>query len=292
MKFLSFTHNSLTHVGVMKDNNTEVVPMQALNINVSNMNILIDTLSDTMLSDIKNSKEATQGIPCSEIKLLSPIIKPKNDIICLGINYFDHAEESVKFHQDAFYKEKTIPIYFSKRVFNAVGDGEKIDGHFDIVDSLDYEVELGVIIGKDAKNVKPEEVEDYILGYTIINDMSARNLQLAHTQWYFGKSLDDFTSMGSYIVTKDEFKYPIEVGIRSYVNDELRQDSNTALMITKIDDAIVELSKGMTLEKGTIIAMGTPAGVGMGFDPPKFLKKGDVVRCEIDGIGSLSNEIK
>ena len=174
----------------------------------------------------------------------------------------------------------------------AVGDGEYIDGHLDIVDSLDYEVELAVVIGKDAKNVKPEEVFDYVFGYTILNDMSARNLQTSHKQWYFGKSLDDFTPIGPVIVTKDEFTNPPALAIRSYINGELRQDSTTDLLINSIEKVICQLSKGMTLAAGTVIAMGTPAGVGMGFQPPKFLKKGDIVKCEIEGIGTLTNEIK
>ena len=155
----------------------------------------------------------------------------------------------------------------------AVGDGEYIDGHLDIVDSLDYEVELAVVIGKDAKNVKPEEVFDYVFGYTILNDMSARNLQTSHKQWYFGKSLDDFTPIGPVIVTKDEFTNPPALAIRSYINGELRQNSTTDLLINSIEKVICQLSKGMTLAAGTVIAMGTPAGVGMGFQPPKFQKK-------------------
>lgn len=297
MKFLSYNYKGNVQVGVLKDNQKEVVPISNLisnsSINLCSMNNIIDFLDDEKIKEISKKLESVSGIALDEIKIVAPISRPKNDVICLGINYFEHGEESAKFHEDAFYKEKSVPIYFSKRVYKAVGHNEFIDGHFDIVDgSLDYEVELAVIIGKDAKNVKKEDVEKYIFGYTILNDTSARNLQIAHNQWYFGKSLDEFTSMGPYIVTKDEFDYPIGVDIRSYVNDELRQNSNTSMMITKIDEAIEELSKGMTLEKGTIIAMGTPAGVGMGFDPPKFLKKGDVVRCEIDGIGSLENEIK
>lgn len=292
MKILSYSYKENVGVGILKENALEVVPVKEFGFNSLNMNDFIDELTDGDLSKINEAKDGKDGISVDDIKIVAPIQKPKNDVICLGVNYFDHAEESVKFHNDSFYTEKTVPIYFSKRVFRAVGDNEPIDGHFDIVKELDYEVELGVIIGKTAKNIDKKDVEDYILGYTIINDMSARDLQLAHTQWYFGKSLDDFTSIGKYIVTKDEFKYPIETGIRCYVNDELRQNSNTSMMITKIDEAIVELSRGMTLEKGSIIAMGTPAGVGIGFNPPKYLKKGDIVRCEIDGIGTLTNEIK
>ena len=156
---------------------------------------------------------------------------------------------------------------------------------------MDYEAELAVIIGKDAKNVPVSEVKNYIFGYTVINDVSARTLQTRHKQWYFGKSLDGFLPMGPCIVSADEIAYPPKLPIRSYVNGELRQNSNTELLIFDIDHVISELSQGMTLQAGTIIAMGTPAGVGMGFEPPKFLKTGDVVTCEIEGIGRITNPI-
>ena len=159
-------------------------------------------------------------------------------------------------------------------------------------DSLDYECELGVIIGKDAKNVQKDEVQDYIFGYTIVNDVSARNLQTRHKQWYFGKSLDGFTPMGPCIVSADELEFPPKKKIACRVNGQVRQDSSTANLITGISDIIVMLSEGMTLKAGTVIATGTPAGVGMGMTPPTFLKPGDVVECEIEGIGVLRNYVE
>jgi 2-keto-4-pentenoate hydratase/2-oxohepta-3-ene-1,7-dioic acid hydratase in catechol pathway len=170
-----------------------------------------------------------------------------------------------------------------------VADGGVIPAYEGLVDSLDYEAELAVIIGKDAKNVTEEEARSYILGYTVINDVSARNLQTRHKQWYFAKSLDGFTPMGPCIVTAEEIPWPVHLGVRSYVNGELRQDSNTELLIFDIPHVISELSQGMTLKAGTIIATGTPAGVGMGFVPPRFLKKGDQVICEVERIGRITN---
>ena len=158
---------------------------------------------------------------------------------------------------------------------------------------LDYECELAVVLGKDAKDVPAGQTKDYVFGYTILNDVSARDVQTAHKQWYFGKSLDGFTPMGPCIVTADEFDtYPPALPIRSRVNGELRQDSNTKLQIFDIDHVIHELSQGMTLKAGTIIATGTPAGVGMGMDPPQFLHPGDTVQCEIEGIGTLTNTVR
>lgn len=292
MKVLTYIQGGSTNVGILKANGTEVVPVNYLGCEARDMVGFLEAMTPEKQEKLEKNTELMDGIPLESVKMVSPILYPKQDVVCLGINYFAHAEESARFHQEAFGGERPQPIYFSKRVNRAVGDGEPVDGHFDIVDSLDYEAELAVIIGKDAKNVSEEEAFDYVFGYSILNDISARNLQTLHKQWYFGKSLDDFTPIGPWIVTKDEFENPPALSIRSYVNGELRQDSNTSLMINGIAKVISQLSQGMTLQTGTIIAMGTPAGVGMGFEPPKFLKAGDVVTCEIEGIGKLTNEIK
>ena len=167
-----------------------------------------------------------------------------------------------------------------------------IRSHPGLVERLDYEVELAVILGKTARNVKAAKAGEYIFGYTVVNDVSARDVQTGHKQWYFGKSLDGFTPMGPCIVTAEEIAFPPALDISSRVNGETRQAANTALLINSIAEVLEELTAGMTLLPGTIIATGTPAGVGMGFDPPKFLKPGDVVECEIAGIGVLRNTVE
>ena len=203
-----------------------------------------------------------------------------------------HAEEAARYNQEAFTKERPIPIYFSKRVTEAVPPEGFIESHPGLVERLDYEVELAVIIGKTARNVKAEDAGDYIFGYTVLNDVSARLLQTTHKQWYFGKSLDGFTPMGPCITTADEISFPPALKISARINGELRQDATTDLLITGIPAIIEELSSGMTLLPGTIIATGTPAGVGMGFDPPKFLNPGDLVECSIEKIGTLRNRVR
>lgn len=231
------------------------------------------------------------AVAASEVELLAPIPSPRQDVICLGINYRAHAEEAARYNGEAFAKEKPVPIYFSKRVAQAVAPGGAIESHPGLVERLDYEAELAVIIGRTARNLSAAEAPAHIFGYTVLNDVSARGLQTAHKQWYFGKSLDGFTPMGPCIVTADEISFPPRLAIRSYVNGELRQNSTTDLLITGIADILAELSSGITLLPGTILATGTPAGVGMGFDPPKFLHPGDVVECEIEGIGTLRNTV-
>lgn len=222
--------------------------------------------------------------------LLAPIPRPRQDVLCLGINYADHAAESAKF-SDTFRKAEPVPVYFSKRVVEAAHPDEEIPSYPGLVEKLDYEVELAVILGKTIKDCPVEDVPAAIFGYTILNDMSARDLQTRHTQWYRGKSLDKFTPMGPCIVTADEIPWPVRLDIRCYVNGELRQHSNTAQLITGIAEALSVFSQGTTLLAGSILATGTPSGVGMGFDPPRFLHPGDEVLCEIEKIGQLRNTI-
>lgn len=255
--------------------------------NYRDMNEVICTAS---MEEIK-AMAGQETVDLASAKLLAPIVMPRQDVICLGINYNDHAAEADRFSNEAFGGERPYTIYFSKRVNRAAAPGEAIPAYSGYVDSLDYEVELGVILGRDVKDISVEEAESAIFGYTIINDVSARNIQTRHKQWYKGKSLDGFTPMGPCIVTPDEIGDAKKLRIASIVNGELRQCSNTAYMIQPVADAIAELSCGMTLLAGSIIATGTPAGVGMGMTPPTFLKSGDTVVLEIENIGSLETPI-
>lgn len=291
MKLVTYEINNEVKVGVIGDDGNKIVPVSALGYHAAEMTEFVCEIGGKVTSELNEKVNAARGDDIAQCRLLSPIPQPAQDILCLGVNYKDHQDETIKAGV-AYDKSKTNTIYFGKRLNRAVGPNEYIDGHFNIVDSLDYEVELGVVIGKDAKDVALGDVQDYILGYTIVNDVSARNLQKKHQQWYFGKSLDDFTPIGPWIVTADEFDGIPQVGIRCYVNGELRQNSNTKLLINPIDFVIHELSQGMTLKAGTIIATGTPSGVAMGMDPQPWLRSGDVVRCEIDGIGILENTVK
>ncbi len=263
------------------------VALDSLGINVKDMNELIrrfDEMSLTITGRLEKDKPKEIG---REYIIKAPIPIPVQDIICLGVNYRSHIEETVDVLD---FTKKTDTVYFSKRV-NTANDPEGIIPSYDFVDSLDYEVELGVILKKDALNVPIAAAADYILGYTIINDVSARNLQSKHQQWYRGKSLDGYTPMGPCIVTADEIKDAHDLDICCYVNNEKRQESNTKNMITSVEEAISELSQGMLLKAGTIIATGTPGGVAMGMKPPVYLKSGDEIRCEIQGIGSLVNKV-
>lgn len=269
-------------------------PIKKLGFDFTDMNDLISNITKEQFEELKaygNKDLWEHEVLLSESQVVSPIVRPKQDVICLGINYSDHAMEAGKFSNESFGGDRPYTIYFSKRVNKATAPGEAVPSYEGLVEGLDYEVELGVVLGKDAKNVAPQEALDYVFGYTIVNDISARNLQTRHKQWYLGKSLDGFTPIGPCIVTADEIGNPQNLAIQCRVNGELRQDSNTKYMMQTAAGAISELSQGMTLQAGTIIATGTPAGVGMGMEPPCFLKKGDVVACEIEKIGILENPI-
>lgn len=288
MKLLTYRLGGRQAVGALTGDGKTVLPLP-----YPDMNTLIETAS---LSDLRSAADAAErtgaSVPLDAVELLAPIPRPRQDIVCLGMNYMDHLKEAAHYNAEAFAKEKPVAVYFSKRVSQAVAPGGFIESHADIVERLDYEVELGVILGKIAKNVKAGEAGDYIFGYTVLNDVSARDVQTGHKQWYFGKGMDGFTPMGPWIVTADEIPFPPALRISSTVNGEPRQDSNTAFFINTISDVLEELTAGMTLLPATIIATGTPAGVGMGFDPPKFLKPGDVVECSIEGIGTIRNEVR
>jgi len=294
MKFITFKYDNTEQVGILTKDEQGVYPIKNLGSNYKNMNELIENITDKEMKSLQSAieKDAIEILSINDICKMAPIPNPKQDIICLGINYMAHAVESARYKKEDFGGDRPYAVYFSKRVNVATGDQDYIPSYPEIVDSLDYEAELVVIIKKDAKDVAKKDAYDYVFGYTVMNDVSARNLQTRHKQWYFGKSLDGFTPMGPSIVTKDEFVNPPVLQICSRVNGELRQNSTTDLMITSIEDVIHELSQGVTLKAGTIIAMGTPAGVGMGFEPPRFLKSGDIVECEIEGIGCLKNIIK
>ena len=296
MRLVTYEIEHKKGLGVISRDDGWVYPLSSLEMDYKTMQELIENIgeSEKQLLEYASTQDPYKirgAAPMDEVRLLAPIPYPKQDVICLGINYMAHAEESARYKKEAFGGERPYAIYFSKRVNRAVSPDEGITSHRDIVTDLDYEAELAVVIGKEASHVPEDQVRDYIFGYTIINDVSARTLQTRHKQWYFGKGLDGFTPMGPCITTADEIPYPPRVRVQSRVNGELRQDSNTELLIFGIDHIVSELSGGMTLRPGTIIATGTPAGVGMGFTPPRFLNLGDVVECTIEGIGTIANTV-
>jgi len=232
-------------------------------------------------------------IPLSQVKLEAPVPQPRRNIFCVGKNYHEHAHEFSKSGFDSSAAQGAVPqnpIIFSKVPESVVADRSDIVIDSKVSSAVDYEAELAVIIGRKGRGISKENASDHVWGYTMVNDVTARDLQRRHSQWLIGKSQDTFCPMGPWAITKDEFDIE-NAGIRCFVNGELRQNSKLSLLIFDIPTLIATLSEGLTLYPGDIIATGTPAGVGIGFDPPKYLKGGDVVRIEVDGIGTLENPV-
>lgn len=216
----------------------------------------------------------------AEIEWLAPISKTPKNIIAIGKNYADHAKEMGG-------EAPADLVVFTKASTSISADGETVSVHSDVTDSYDYEGELAVVIGKAGHKIPKQMAYDYVFGYTIANDLTARDIQAKHQQYFLGKSLTGSCPIGPYIVTKDEIPQSQNLSIVTKVNDEIRQNGNTENMIRRVDELIAEVSKYVALEPGDILLTGTPAGVGKGFTPPKFLKAGDTVKVSIESIGTL-----
>jgi 2-keto-4-pentenoate hydratase/2-oxohepta-3-ene-1,7-dioic acid hydratase in catechol pathway len=233
----------------------------------------------------------TEPIPLSGVTLLAPII-PSRNIFCVGKNYREHAREfSTSGFEAGASKDKPVddyPAIFTKPASSVVGQDAVVDLHPTVTDAVDYEAELAVIIGKPGRNIAEGDAMGHVWGYTIINDVTARDRQKNHKQWFMGKALDTFCPMGPWAVTADEVD-GTNLEITCHVNGELRQSGSTRDLIFTIPQLIATLSAGLTLQPGDVISTGTPAGVGIGFDPPRFLKSGDKVHVTIEGIGTLRN---
>jgi 2-keto-4-pentenoate hydratase/2-oxohepta-3-ene-1,7-dioic acid hydratase in catechol pathway len=231
--------------------------------------------------------------PAHAVRLVAPIPRPARNIFCVGKNYHEHAKEFAQSGFDATAKEVVPehPVVFTKQPTSVCGPGDKIPAHLDDTNSVDYEGELAVVIGKGGRGIPAAKAMGHVFGYTIVNDVTSRQLQQKHRQWAIGKGIDGFCPMGPAVVTADEIGDPRALRLRTWINGELRQDAPVKDLIFDIPTLIATISRYITLEPGDIIATGTPAGVGIGFTPPKFLSKGDRVKIEITGLGVLENTV-
>lgn len=280
MRLATFMHNGQPTLGVI--GNSGIVPVPDLS-----MLDAIDLGSDLAA---KLREREISPLPITAVDLLAPIPSPRRNVMAIGLNYADHVKESADTRGKPT-KIPTHPVFFTKATNAVIGPNASIPYNASVTTELDWEVELGVIIGQRGINVPAGRAFEYIFGYTIVNDVSARDLQTRHGQFFKGKSLDGTCPLGPWIVTRGEIPDPQNLRLRSRVNGVVKQDANTSQMIFKIPDIIAQLSLGMTLEPGDIIATGTPSGVGFSRTPPEFLKPGDTVDCEIEGIGTLSNRV-
>ncbi|MDR7071949.1 fumarylacetoacetate hydrolase family protein [Fictibacillus barbaricus] len=292
MKFATAIYKDDLFIGVIKEES--IINLTAL------ARLSQKTFPETLLKGIEQAEHFIKVVedllnthgtsdftyPIDEVELLAPIPRPSKNVFCIGKNYRDHAIE--------MGSEADIPediMVFSKAPTAVIGHDTGIPSHDKLTNQLDYEGELALIIGKKGIHISKEDAFDHIFGYTIINDITARDLQQRHKQFLIGKSLDGTCPMGPWIVHHSEVPNPEKLSIQTKVNGEVRQNGKTSDFIFDIPTMIAELSKGMTLEAGDIIATGTPAGVGKGMKPPVFLKRGDTIEISIEGIGTLRNEI-
>jgi len=293
MQLATFSHLGLEQVGLVTQSQTQIVPLsQLLGVNTpATMIELIEQWRDLGPRLQAVSVPPDTGMPMSDVGLVAPIPHPRRNIICLGKNYRDHVAEAVAL--GGFTGGiPTAPVYFSKMIDRVRGSAESIPVHTSVTNMLDYEAELAVIIGRAGHDIDTGSVPEYIFGYSVLNDITARDMQKSHDQWFKGKSLDGACAMGPVIVTADEIAYPPALDIECSVNGELRQKAATSDLIFGITEIVSDFSRGLTLMPGDIISTGTPAGVGMGFRPFRWLKAGDVVECRIEGIGSIRNTIE
>jgi 2-keto-4-pentenoate hydratase/2-oxohepta-3-ene-1,7-dioic acid hydratase in catechol pathway len=300
MKFVTAEQNGKIFVGMVDEEQNVVINIQTaeyvMNGEATLPHSLLEciALGEVFIEKARTIKQWTEThfsdeyiYPFSNIRLLAPIPRPTKNIFCVGKNYVEHALE--------LGSDSDIPehiMLFSKVPTTVVGPEAVVLNHQHVTNELDYEGELAVVIGKKGKGIRKEEALDYVFGYTIINDITARDLQERHKQFLLGKSLDTSCPMGPWIVHKSLIPNPNCLQIETKVNGETRQKANTEQFIFNIETIISTISQGMTLEPGDIIATGTPAGVGKGMNPPRFLKPGDVIEVTIEGIGTLRNEIE
>lgn len=298
MKLLTFTKNGRTSYGpkvkredavwdVLKIAEARNVQVPAsIREGVAKGNEFVEEVR-ALVDEMGASEEAEHfKYPFQEVTWEAPIPRPPKNVICVGKNYADHAAE-----MGAATPPEHV-LVFTKSPTSIAADNEELPTHHAKTSSLDYEGELAVIIGKEGKDIPKQLAYDYIFGYTIANDVTARDVQKAHGQFFLGKSLEGTCPMGPYVVSKDEIPNPHNLTVVTKVNEEVRQNGHTSQMMFKVDDLIAQISKYVTLEPGDIILTGTPAGVGKGMNPPQYLKSGDVVKVSIEGIGTLTNTFR
>lgn len=287
MRIATYVWGGQRNVGLVSADGTEVKPF-ALTKEQANKGAL--TVIEMLARGEEIPALVGTSMPVSAVQLDAPIPLPRRSVFCIGRNYHAHAKElQTSVFKDNDANPESWPIVFTKVPECVVGPFDDVLVPTEVSDQIDYEAELAIVIGKGGKNISRAEALGHIYGYTVVNDVTARDVQMRHQQWDLGKSFDTFCPMGPWIVTADELD-GTKTRVRCWVNGELRQEGPTENMIFDIPTLIETCSRGITLYPGDVIATGTPAGVGMGMKPPRYLKAGDVVRVEIDGLGAIENK--
>jgi 2-keto-4-pentenoate hydratase/2-oxohepta-3-ene-1,7-dioic acid hydratase in catechol pathway len=295
MRLVTFAHGKTVSIGVLDDANDRVIDLaKAMGVAPDMTAFVALGRKGLALARAALKKPPRKAIvPRRKARLLAPFPKPRRNVFCVGLNYRDHVREFRKSGFDPSGKTNApeYPIFFTKMNTSVIGSGAVIPARLDPTDSVDYEVELTVVIGPGGWDISKANAFKHVYGYTIVNDVTSRVQQQRYGQWFLGKSLDGFCPMGPSLVTADEIADVAKLRLTTRVNGELRQDNVVGDLLFDIPTLIETLSAGRTLEPGDLIATGTPIGVGIGFKPPKFLKKGDVVTLAIDRLGTLENKV-
>jgi 2-keto-4-pentenoate hydratase/2-oxohepta-3-ene-1,7-dioic acid hydratase in catechol pathway len=293
MKFITFRHDGIAHVGALTADGKTVVDLTKAGV-ASSMLDLIERF-DSLREKIGGVVSAGTTLPADRIDILAPIPVPRRNIFCVGKNYFDHAAEfgSSGFDSGSVGGSEIpeYPIIFTKPPSSVVGPGVGIKSALDPYNSVDYEAELAVVIGQAGRVGDADDPMSFVFGYTILNDVTSRELQKRHKQWVLGKGIDTFGPMGPAIVTADSIADVAALTIQLWVNDERRQSASIGDLIFDIPTLIRTIGRSITLQPGDIIATGTPVGVGIGFKPPRYLKPGDRIRIEVSSLGTLENPV-
>ncbi|WP_291387346.1 MULTISPECIES: fumarylacetoacetate hydrolase family protein [Achromobacter] len=286
MRIASFLMNGEPGVGLVSDDGLSVAPLA---LDAAGRHLGAQAVID-LLTAGRPLPDTLAPLRLSDVDLRAPLPRPRRNVWCVGRNYHAHAKElSASVFKDNDANPESWPIVFTKVPECVVGPHAQVLLPVGVSAQIDYEAELGVVIGKTGKNIARGAAMEHVFGYTVINDVTARDVQMRHQQWDMGKSFDTFCPMGPWIVTAAAFD-GTRTRVRCWVNGELRQDGPTENMIFDIPTLIETISRGITLYPGDVIATGTPAGVGMGMTPPRYLAAGDVVRVEVEGLGSIENE--
>ncbi len=290
MRLVTFRDGKGTRIGAL-DEAGKVLDLAAADPALPRGMLALIAGGEAVLAAARAALAAAPGAEGATI--LAPIPRPAKNIFCVGKNYHEHAKEFASSGFDATAKEVVpeAPVVFSKPPTSVIGPQEPIPSFLDATASTDYEGEIAVVIGRGGRGISEADAYAHVFGYTVVNDVTARTLQHRHRQWILGKGIDGFCPMGPAIVTADAAGVPPRLAISTWVNGELRQRAPVSDLIFGIPTLIATISAAITLEPGDIIATGTPAGVGIGFTPPRFLKPGDVVRIEVPGIGVLENPV-
>jgi 2-keto-4-pentenoate hydratase/2-oxohepta-3-ene-1,7-dioic acid hydratase in catechol pathway len=294
MLLVTFIEGGKSRLGVLDRARGEVLDLSRVAPGLPQDMAAFIVLGEPGLAEARRALASGTGrLPLAQVRLTAPIPKPARNIFCVGKNYREHAQElqTAGLKGGGVEAIPELPIFFTKATSSVIGPGEPIPAWLDPTSTTDYEGELAVVIGPGGRGIARAEAMRHVYGYTIVNDVTSRALQRRHQQWFLGKSLDGFCPMGPAIVTADAVPDAGTLRVQTRVNGELRQDAPVSGLIFDIPTLIETLARTMTLVPGDVIATGTPAGVGMGFKPPRFLKQGDVVAITIDPIGTLENPV-